>query len=373
MVKTRFPGVYKRGSKYVATYRDRQGAQRKESANTLNDARAIKARREVESKGGFKVGGRLIPFHEYAEKWMEDLQYAPGRRDRTKRDYCRQMKKYILYFFPEKTRLGDITPGDVDRFVAWLMRSTGSHDALAPATARRILVPFRICMEQARRDGLIDANPVDDVRVSGSRSLSLGQRGNRAKALDRVELARLLKEIPTEHSLFFRLLAATGARWSEAIAWKPGDLVPPDKSILVERSVQDGTEYAPKTPQSRRSIPLASGLFKELEVIGAALAPDEYLFSEGDGRPLSYWTMKARVLDPAASRAGLDGVGFHSLRHTAASILFANGVNIKEVQTFLGHSTPGFTLNTYVHLIPGANVGTPVDLDAELRPTGIWP
>jgi hypothetical protein len=45
-------------------------------------------------------------------------------------------------------------------------------------------------------------------------------------------------------------------------------------------------------------------------------------------------------------------VHFHTLRHTAATALFRNGWNAVQVQKFLGHSDPGFTLRTYVHLLP---------------------
>jgi hypothetical protein len=44
-------------------------------------------------------------------------------------------------------------------------------------------------------------------------------------------------------------------------------------------------------------------------------------------------------------------VSFHAFRHTCASLLFANDKNIKQVQTWLGHADPAFTLRTYVHLM----------------------
>jgi Phage integrase family len=44
-------------------------------------------------------------------------------------------------------------------------------------------------------------------------------------------------------------------------------------------------------------------------------------------------------------------VSFHTLRHTCASLLFEAGRNVKQVQEWLGHSDPGFTLRTYVHLM----------------------
>jgi hypothetical protein len=45
-------------------------------------------------------------------------------------------------------------------------------------------------------------------------------------------------------------------------------------------------------------------------------------------------------------------VGFHTFRHTCATMLFRNGWNAVQVQKFLGHADPGFTLSTYVHLLP---------------------
>jgi hypothetical protein len=44
-------------------------------------------------------------------------------------------------------------------------------------------------------------------------------------------------------------------------------------------------------------------------------------------------------------------VGFHTLRHTGATTLFRRGWNPVQVQKFLGHTDPGFTLRTYVHLL----------------------
>jgi len=57
------------------------------------------------------------------------------------------------------------------------------------------------------------------------------------------------------------------------------------------------------------------------------------------------------VLKPAAERAGVPWIGFHTFRHTAASLLFAGGKNVKQVQEWLGHHDAAFTLKTYVHLM----------------------
>jgi integrase len=59
----------------------------------------------------------------------------------------------------------------------------------------------------------------------------------------------------------------------------------------------------------------------------------------------------SRVLKPAARAAGVEWAGFHTFRHTCATRLFRAGWNAVQVQIFLGHSDPGFTLRTYVHLL----------------------
>ena len=61
--------------------------------------------------------------------------------------------------------------------------------------------------------------------------------------------------------------------------------------------------------------------------------------------------LASRVLKPAARKAGVPWVSFHSFRHTAASAFFRAGWNAKQVQLVLGHHSAAFTLATYVHLI----------------------
>ena len=53
-----------------------------------------------------------------------------------------------------------------------------------------------------------------------------------------------------------------------------------------------------------------------------------------------------------AERAGMPRIKFHSLRHTAASLLLAQGTHPRVVMEMLGHSTIALTMNTYSHVIP---------------------
>jgi integrase len=75
--------------------------------------------------------------------------------------------------------------------------------------------------------------------------------------------------------------------------------------------------------------------------------------------------LRRRVLMPAMEEAGAPWAGFHALRHTCASMLFARGANAVQVQRWLGHHSAAFTLETYVHLLDG-KLGEALDLEAEL-------
>jgi integrase len=61
--------------------------------------------------------------------------------------------------------------------------------------------------------------------------------------------------------------------------------------------------------------------------------------------------LMSRILKKAGRKAGVPWVGFHSFRHTCATMLFRSGLNAKQVQVWLGHHSPAFTLGAYVHLL----------------------
>src|SRR5215203_4008312 len=73
----------------------------------------------------------------------------------------------------------------------------------------------------------------------------------------------------------------------------------------------------------------------------------------------------AACSSPAAERTGLTGVGFHTLRHTCASMLIESGLSPLRLQRWMGHHSPAFTLETYGHLIDG-DLGPALDLRKEL-------
>ena len=85
------------------------------------------------------------------------------------------------------------------------------------------------------------------------------------------------------------------------------------------------------------------------------------MFPAGNGAALSQPNLYRDALKAPREEADLPWVGFHTFRHTCASMLFAEGRNAVQVQRWLGHHSPAFTLATYVHLLDD-DLGEPLSL-----------
>lgn len=77
------------------------------------------------------------------------------------------------------------------------------------------------------------------------------------------------------------------------------------------------------------------------------------LMTASEGGQIRPTNLSARVLKKAGKKAGVPWVGFHTLRHTCATLLFTEAKwNPKLVQMWLGHHSAAFTVERYIHLLP---------------------
>jgi integrase len=392
-VKTPTPGVYKRGGRYVAIYRDAEGRQREESAGTLDEARRLKRGRSAAVDSGEFHAASRVKLRDYAEEWIERYQGRGRRgfRESTREDYRRDLRRYVLPYFDGKLRrrVEQVTPRDIAAFVSWLCdadeqgrrvavekrETMAKRDGVAPntlplesrpvhladATVRRILSPLRACLSSALAEGLIRTNPTVGVALPArdeQRAIDEGTDVDEQdiKALTTVELGAFLLVCPERWQTFFRLLSATGLRVSEAFAlrWRDFDFDGSDPQLRVRRAYVRGRFGPPKSKYGKRSIPIDHALVVELRGRREAAEwsdDDNLVFPASNGEPLRQENVRRRVLDPTAQEAGVPWAGFHAFRHTCATRLFAAGRNAVQVQRWLGHHSPAFTLATYVHLL----------------------
>ena len=91
------------------------------------------------------------------------------------------------------------------------------------------------------------------------------------------------------------------------------------------------------------------------------------VFVGEDGLPIRRSVLRRLSFLPLLKRTGIPEIRFHDLRHTCATLLFAEGTHPKIVQERLGHSTIALTLDTYSHCLPSMQVGASDTLNSILK------
>ncbi|MEZ5079650.1 MAG: tyrosine-type recombinase/integrase [Thermoleophilia bacterium] len=344
--RTSTPGVYKRGRRYVVAYRDPSGKQRRRSAATLAEARALKAEVSADMRRGEYRTQSRITFKEYAEEWARTYtgRTSRGIRPTTLEDYVRDLEVHVLPVFGHR-RLAEIEPRHIKVLAADL-----AAEGRAPSTVRNIMAPVRALFATAVEDGVIRMNPCAGLRLPGGTSPD-----RHARALTEDELSRLITETPEEWRLLVSFLAQTGLRVGELIALRWDDVDLERRRVHVRRRLYKGEIDAPKSSYGIRDIPLSPALTDALADWRSESPYGEdsdLVFPTRVGTGHTGSNLLRRVVKPAAVRAGVPWAGMHTLRHTCASMLFRSGWNAKQVQMVLGHHSPAFTMSTYVHLIP---------------------
>ena len=200
------------------------------------------------------------------------------------------------------------------------------------------------------------------------------------KALDIAGIQRLLEAArETPWHTFLYLAVGTGMRRSELMGLRWSDLDLQGFTLTLRRGLhwvkgQGFIFTEPKTKKSARTIPLPPSVAMALRVhqerqeadrdaLGMPLDPDALVFAHVDGSPFSP-SNASHAFQSIARKAGLGaGIHLHSLRHTHASLLLAQGENLVVISQRLGHSKPSVTSDIYAHLLPGVQEAAAVRFD----------
>ncbi len=216
MKRTRYPGIFKRGGRFVVVWRHR-GTQHKESFRTLTEAREVQGKRR---QAGERRAYTRARFDDYASEWIDSYagRTARGLSESTRTDYRRSIELYAIPFF-DRHRLADIEPPDLRRFV----QSLETH-GLRASSIRKNLAPVKVIFETAYEDGAIRRTLRSGLRITGAVNSLCEEDARTPRALTRQELCVLIRSMPEDWRPFFMLLAQTGLRISEAVAVTWGDL-----------------------------------------------------------------------------------------------------------------------------------------------------
>ena len=162
-------------------------------------------------------------------------------------------------------------------------------------------------------------------------------------------------------------VVSTGLRQAELLGlrWRDVDLdllsISVSQVLYKRRGVCEFKE--PKTTHSRRRVSMTPKLAlflreyrAERESIyrrrGRSLTLDDLVFTSVEGRPIDPCVL-GHAFTRMTRQTGLEGVRFHDLRHTFASLMLLRGAKPKVISEALGHSSVAFTMYVYSHIIEG--------------------
>lgn len=304
----------------------------------------------------------------YLREWLDSQRVRPI----TLRGYRSKLELHVIPHIG-KVRLDKLRPSTLERLFIDL-----GKQGLGPRTTSHVRAVLRNALGRAERHGLIARNvaalteavPVPNkerrvLTMDEARQLAFALEGHRLEACYAIAM-----------TLGLRQGEVLGLRWGDVDGGGPS----PDQEIearaprrvatnrdastihvrQVLSRVKGGFVFSePKTPRSRRDVPLTDSIADLLSrrrveakaelLSSGARPPHDLVFTTRRGEPL-IGTNVTRELQRVLREAGLPKVTYHDLRHVAASNLAARGFTLREVQAILGHASVRTTSDLYTHV-----------------------
>lgn len=283
-------------------------------------------------------------------------QFLPLKKRQVKEStiatYHNQFHTHILPVFGnveyEKMKMGDIQQFVYDKL----------DSGLSLKSVKDLVVDIKMllnfAMEELELPGLPGRKKIiypttdEDFNKPKCQTLSVDEQK---------KLMAYLLENPSFEHLGIAIVLCTGMRIGEICAIQFSDMDLDEGTISISRTLERITNIetgktklsfsTPKTRSSRRTIPLPQKIVKIIKKT-SGLVRDDYFLCSGTSKPIEPRVLRNHFND-ILSECGIDKIKFHGLRHTFATRMIAENVDVKTASVILGHSDVKITLNTYVH------------------------
>lgn len=365
---------------------------RKTVHGTKKDAEVELAKFVTEVQNDLVIDGKSLKFSEFTEIWKRDYgskELAPS----TYKRYCRMLETRLLPYFGH-FYINKIKPTDIMKFYdllekdTQLVRKKGNNGSKTkkPLSGKTILEHHRLLramLHKAVYWQLIVANPAERVQPPKARKPKRRSYDDEQTKILLENLEQLSIE-DTKYKVAIILTVFTGVRLGELMGLEWQDVDFKNGIISINRSSQYLSDMGvftkvPKTESSIREIAIPDFIISLLEeyklwykeqksIYGELWTNSDRLFVQADGKPMhpstiSKWFVKY------VGQIGLPVINFHGLRHTNASLLVAQNIDIAVISARLGHAQISTTLDFYVHPLLSHNRKAGYALENLLLPT----
>lgn len=328
---------------------------------------------------GLTYDSTKLTYAEFLESWLSTVK-ARLRRG-TFSQYSQVVNHYILSELGS-LKVSDLRPDRIQRLYDKLIA-----DNKGRRTVQMVHAVVHRSLNQAVKLGVISLNP--DDATSPPKPLE-----KEMSILDQEQVQKLLiaaKSRSFKEFVFYFFVFATGVRQGELLGLKWDDFDSSKKTVRIARQSKPlpggGFEFVvPKTKNGFRTIRLGNETVQLLSQHYVSQLDERLTAERWEDNNLVFPSVVGTPLNPPnvvrefrllLKKAELPRIRFHDLRHTAASLMLNNGVDVLVVSRRLGHAKASITLDIYGHLIPNSqervaeiveNLISPV-LVSELSPT----
>lgn len=313
----------------------------------------------TELETGVRVDTKDMTFAQFSELWhKERIKSGELQRGTLRRtDYrIRSLNKYI----------GNVKLSDLDRKTIIdlysELRNGGSlsGNPLSGTTLKGIAITLNQVLNEAVARDILLRNPCKTIPTP---TIDTEEKEALSKDDAQLLIGLLMEDTPDAHRLAVQLGLTCGLRRGEATGLRWRDYDQEANCIRITHALSaDGKELkAPKTKSGKRTIPLDVNTSKrlaewksiqenQLKEIGVAQTGNTHIVTSSLGGPLhpqnlTRWWERYRV------KHGFDSISFHQLRHTFATLLVSNGIDIVTAKTLMGHSDTKMLTELYAHAV----------------------
>ena len=298
-----------RTGRWEARYRDPNGGQRTRTFDRRSEARAFLAKAEADVRRGSWLDPALAerPFKEVAAAWLAS---NPHKRPTT---YTRDAAAIRVHLLPAlgEMRIGQVCPSDVQGVVQ-RMHARG----LGARAIRTNYGVLRAILTWAVTNDIIDRSPCRGVRLPELTAVN-------RPVVSADDIFRLADAMDIDYRVAV-FLGALGLRQAEVFGLRVGSINFLRRTVTVEATVNEVegqlVEGRGKTLNSNRTFSAPQEVLDELAAHLARTrrtSPEELVLQAPGGGPVRATNFRYRVYTPAVVQAGLEGLTFHRLRHSA--------------------------------------------------------
>lgn len=345
---------------------------------TKKEAEVELAKFVTKVQSGMVADGKSMTFAEFTEIWKRDYgskELAPS----TYRRYLGMLESRILPYLGH-FKLDKIKPTDIMKFYDMLDKDTqirrikcnNGYRTLKPLSQKTILEHHRLIramLHKAVYWQLLFNNPCERVQPPRSRKPKRRYYDDEQCKI----LLSNLNELSTDEIKYktaITLTLFTGVRLGELMGLEWSDIDFTNGIVSINKSSQYLADKGvftktPKTESSIREVAIPTFVISLLEeyklwyeeqksLYGELWTNSNRLFVQADGKPMHLDTI-SKWFVKFVGNIGLPVINFHGLRHTNATLLISQNIDIAVVAARLGHAQVTTTLNFYVHPVISHN------------------